>query len=202
MIMWPKVKKIVLSSSIIVLFALYALQKQAQPAGQALHVAALAPSATSVAVGRPPSTAIAAFARVSPSVPAPVRPTPPAGAALTKARSTQTPRATATATVPAPTATASGAYRDGSYAGSQADANWGTVQVLAVITNGQISDVQFSQFPNHRNRSKEINSQAMPLLTQEAIQSQQAQVDVVSGATDTSDAFIQSLASALSQAAS
>lgn len=198
--MWPKVKKIVLSSSIIVLFALYALQKQAQPAGQALHVAALAPSATSVAVGRPPSTAIAAFARVSPSVPAPVRPTPPAGAALTKARSTQTPRATAT--VPAPTATASGAYRDGSYAGSQADANWGTVQVLAVITNGQISDVQFSQFPNHRNRSKEINSQAMPLLTQEAIQSQQAQVDVVSGATDTSDAFIQSLASALSQAAS
>ncbi len=202
--MWPNVKKIVLSSSIIVLFALYALQKQAQPAGQALHIAALAPSATSVATARPPSTAIAAFARVSPSVPvpAPVQKTTPAGAALTKARSTSTPRATATATEPAPTATASGAYRDGSYTGSQADANWGTVQVLAVITNGQISDVQFSQFPNHRSRSQEINSQAMPLLTQEAIQSQQAQVDVVSGATDTSDAFIQSLASALSQAAS
>ena len=90
--------------------------------------------------------------------------------------------------------------RDGSYTGSQADAHWGTVQVLAVVSNGQLSDVQFTEYPNHRNRSQEINSQAMPILTQEAVQSQQAQVDVVSGATDTSEAFIQSLSSALSQA--
>jgi uncharacterized protein with FMN-binding domain len=61
--------------------------------------------------------------------------------------------------------------------------------------------VQFLQFPNHRNRSQEINSQAMPILTQEAIQAQQAQVDVVTGATDTSGAFIESLSAALSQAA-
>ena len=45
-----------------------------------------------------------------------------------------------------------------------------------------------------------INQQAMPVLKQEAIQAQSAQVDGVSGATDTSDAFVQSLTSALTQA--
>jgi uncharacterized protein with FMN-binding domain len=41
----------------------------------------------------------------------------------------------------------------------------------------------------------------MPQLVEEAVQAQQADVDIVSGATDTSEAFIQSLADALSQAA-
>lgn len=117
------------------------------------------------------------------------------------------PEPTATSSSLAITATSNssssgGAFRDGSYTGVPADASWGTVEVQAVIANGQISDIQFLQFPNHRNRSQEINQQAMPMLTQEAIQSQQAQVDVVTGATDTSDAFIQSLSSALQQAAS
>ena len=46
-----------------------------------------------------------------------------------------------------------------------------------------------------------INQQAMPILTQEAIQAQRAEVDIVTGATDTSEAFIQSLGAALAQAA-
>jgi uncharacterized protein with FMN-binding domain len=95
----------------------------------------------------------------------------------------------------------SGAYRDGTYVGTSADANWGNVEVQAVIVNGRITDVQFVQYPDHRSRSRSINQRAMPILRQEAIQSQRAEVDVVTGATDTSDAFIQSLASALRQAA-
>ena len=109
---------------------------------------------------------------------------------------TPTPASTSTNT------TASGAYQDGSYTGIQADAHWGTVEVLAVIANGQLSDVQFTDYPNHRSRSIEINRRAIPILMREAIQSQQADVDIVSGATDTSEAFMQSLDSALSQAAS
>lgn len=93
-----------------------------------------------------------------------------------------------------------GMYVDGSYTGSPADAYYGMVQVKAVVQNGRLADVQFLQYPNDRNTSIEINSQAMPLLTQEAIQAQSAQVDGVSGATETSAAFVQSLASALSQA--
>jgi uncharacterized protein with FMN-binding domain len=56
------------------------------------------------------------------------------------------------------------------------------------------------QYPNERNRSVEINSYADPILVNEAIQAQSAKVDIVSGATDTSQAFIQSLSHALSQA--
>lgn len=99
------------------------------------------------------------------------------------------------------TGTPSGAlYKDGSYTGSVADAQWGNLQVKAIIQNGKITDVQFLQYPNDRNRSIDINNYADPQLRSEAIQAQSAQVDVVSGATDSSDAFIQSLSDALSQA--
>jgi uncharacterized protein with FMN-binding domain len=91
-------------------------------------------------------------------------------------------------------------YKDGSYTGSIADAQWGNIQVKAIIQHGKITDVQFLQYPNERNRSVMINTYADPQLTSEAIQAQGTQVDVVTGATDTSDAFIQSLSDALSQA--
>ncbi len=91
-------------------------------------------------------------------------------------------------------------HRDGSYTGDSVDAYYGNIQVKAIIQGGKISDVQFLQYPNDRRTSIEINSQAMPILTQEAIQAQNAQVDIVSGATDSSQAFVQSLASALNQA--
>jgi uncharacterized protein with FMN-binding domain len=93
-----------------------------------------------------------------------------------------------------------GIYKDGSYTGSVADAFYGNIQVKAVIQNGKISDVQFLQYPNDRERSIMINTQAMPYLKDEAIQAQSAQVDIVSGATDSSQAFIQSLSSALAKA--
>jgi uncharacterized protein with FMN-binding domain len=111
---------------------------------------------------------------------------------------TPTPGATASATS---TASTPGAlYKDGTYTGSVADAQWGVVQVQAVIKDGKITKVQFLQYPDDRNRSIEINGYADPQLVSEAIQSQSAQVDIVTGATDTSEAFIQSLSDALSQA--
>lgn len=113
---------------------------------------------------------------------------------------------TPTTSASAPTATgtssgnATGLYKDGSYTGSVADAQWGYVQVQVVIQNSRMADVKFLQYPNDRNRSVEINSYADPVLIQEAIQAQSAQVDIITGATDSSEAFMQSLADALSQA--
>jgi uncharacterized protein with FMN-binding domain len=97
-------------------------------------------------------------------------------------------------------ATTTGQYKNGSYTGAAADAQWGYIQVKITIQNGRLTNVQFLEYPNHRDRSVEINNYAMPQLSSEAIQAQSAQVDVVSGATDTSEAFIQSLGDALSQA--
>jgi len=99
------------------------------------------------------------------------------------------------------TTAANGAYRDGIYTGSQADAYYGTVQVQVTVTGGKIADVTFLSYPSDRGTSRSINSYAMPQLTQEAIQAQSANVNGVSGASDTSAAFRQSLSSALSQAA-
>jgi len=91
-------------------------------------------------------------------------------------------------------------YKDGTFTGNSEDAYYGNVQVKAVISGGKITDVQFLQHPHDAARSLAINTLAMPNLTQEAIQAQTAHVDIVSGATDTSNAFMQSLSSALTQA--
>lgn len=92
-------------------------------------------------------------------------------------------------------------FKDGEFTGPVSDAFYGNVQVKAIIQNGKITDVQFLDYPNDRSTSIRINTDAMPALTSEAIQTQNAQVDIVSGATDTSKAFIESLQGALSQAA-
>ena len=91
-------------------------------------------------------------------------------------------------------------YVDGTYTGTVADAFYGYIQVEVFIRGGKLADVQFLQYPNDRRTSQEINSQAMPILRSEALQAQHATVDTVSGATDTSAAFIESLSAALLQA--
>ena len=99
-----------------------------------------------------------------------------------------------------PTDVQTGLYRDGSYKGMVADAYYGQVQVQVNIQNGKIANVQFLDYPHDRRTSQYINSQAMPMLQSETVQAQNAQVDFISGATLTSQAFVQSLQSALDQA--
>jgi len=113
------------------------------------------------------------------------------------------PEATPTAPRPAaptPTAIARGQYKDGTYTGAVVDAFFGPVQVKAVVRNGKLADVQFVQYPNDRRTSVRINGIAMPYLTSEAIQAQSANVDIITGATLTSEAFAQSLQVALNAA--
>jgi uncharacterized protein with FMN-binding domain len=96
--------------------------------------------------------------------------------------------------------TATVGYKNGNYNGNVTDAFYGNIQVAAKIENGKLTQVDILQYPNDRNRSIAINSRALPILQSEAIQAQSSTVDIVSGATDTSNAFISSLDSALSQA--
>lgn len=102
--------------------------------------------------------------------------------------------------VPVPKPKPTGMYSDGTYTGAQADAYYGTVQVRATIQSGRITGVDFLQYPSDRRTSQNISNYAMPILKSEAIQAQGANVDIVSGATDTSNAFQQSLGDALAQA--
>jgi uncharacterized protein with FMN-binding domain len=102
---------------------------------------------------------------------------------------------------PTPVKTASsGQYVNGMYTGTAANAYYGNIQVEAVISGGKLTNVVFLQSPGGRNTSVYINQKAMPQLKAEAIQAQSASVSGVSGASDSSAAFKESLASALSQA--
>lgn len=107
---------------------------------------------------------------------------------------------TSTNTSNSPPLVTNSIYKDGTYTGKPADAYYGYIQVQVVISGGKITDVVFLDHPSDRRTSVEINTQAMPMLKAQAIKAQSAQVDGVSGATDTSIAFVQSLDSALTQA--
>jgi uncharacterized protein with FMN-binding domain len=104
--------------------------------------------------------------------------------------------------VPAPTPVTkpSGQYKDGTYTGSVADAYYGNVQVEATVSGGKLTNIAFLQYPSDRSTSRYISGQALPLLKSEAIKSQNANVDGISGASYTSQGFVESLSSALSKA--
>ena len=85
------------------------------------------------------------------------------------------------------------------YKGPTVDMRWGTVQVSIVVKNKKITNVK-SAVDIHTGRSQFINDQALPLLKQEVLQAQSTNIDTVSGATDTSDAYFTSLQSAVKKA--
>jgi len=93
-----------------------------------------------------------------------------------------------------------GGYRDGTYTGNSFDAYYGYVQIQTIIQNGKIAHVRFLNHPQDQGYSIAVNDYAMPRLTSETIQAQNANVNTISGATETSGAFRKSLSSALAQA--
>lgn len=81
----------------------------------------------------------------------------------------------------------------------------GPVQVQVTLTGTAatgttITDVTVLQYPNGGGRDQEINAAALPQLVQQALAVQGANIQMISGATYTSEGFIQSLQSALDQA--
>jgi uncharacterized protein with FMN-binding domain len=84
--------------------------------------------------------------------------------------------------------------------GAEEQTRWGPVQVELSISNGKITDVAVPVYPNGNGRDAEINSFALPQLVQETISAQSADIDMVSGATVTSEGYVQSLQSALDKA--
>ena len=89
---------------------------------------------------------------------------------------------------------------DGTFDGPAVDAFYGLVQIEADVQNGKLVNIKVLQYPSDRRTSIAINRQALPILKLEAIAAQSANVDVISGATLTSEAFIESLGAALRQA--
>jgi uncharacterized protein with FMN-binding domain len=87
-----------------------------------------------------------------------------------------------------------------SYTGTAVDTRFGPVQVQITVVSGKVTKSVVTQVPWNSPRDQEINTYAVPILNQEAVQAQSANIDMVSGATYTSDGYLQSLQSALDQA--
>ena len=175
-------KKYILSLSLIIVFTFYVLLESQN----SISVVSNKQDNASDALNTPGTNIPAA----------PASPTPAVG---------ETKPAGATSAAPSspsakPTPTVVGLYNNGSYAGDSVDAYFGNVQVKAVVSGGKLTDVKVLTYPQDRGTSIRINNSALPKLIQEAIVSQSAQVDIVSGATQTSQGFAQSLASALAKA--
>lgn len=131
----------------------------------------------------PPVLALPPIASAAP----PAATTPPAAA----------PPATPTGSGPAPEPAPE---QPRTLVGNTIDTEQGPVQVQITMTGTTITDVTMLQYPNGGGRDQEINSFALPQLVQQALAVQSADIDMVSGATYTSEGFIQSLQSALDQA--
>jgi uncharacterized protein with FMN-binding domain len=86
----------------------------------------------------------------------------------------------------------------GSFTGSVANTRYGPVQVRITVENGKIVDAQAVQAPSGSN--DRYTQKAVPVLRQQTIAIQSANVQGVSGASFTSYGWYQSLASAISKA--
>jgi uncharacterized protein with FMN-binding domain len=87
----------------------------------------------------------------------------------------------------------------GQVTGSAIDMPFGVVQVRVTFQGGRITDVATLQAPNDNRHSADITSYSTPRLRSEALAAQSAQINTISGATYTSEAYAQSLQSALDQ---
>jgi uncharacterized protein with FMN-binding domain len=87
----------------------------------------------------------------------------------------------------------------GQLTGNAVQTPFGTVQVQVTIQSGTITDVQALRLPTGGGHTGQISAYAGPQLRSEVLAAQSAQINTISGATYTSDGYIQSLQSALSQ---
>jgi uncharacterized protein with FMN-binding domain len=110
------------------------------------------------------------------------------------------PAAPGTASSAATPSTGTAATAGTTFTGAVAQTRWGAVQVQITVADGKVTDVTVPQYPTGNGKDREINAYALPELTQETLSAQSADIDMVSGATVTSQGYVTSLQSALDQA--
>ncbi|MGJ6981632.1 FMN-binding protein [Aestuariimicrobium soli] len=90
--------------------------------------------------------------------------------------------------------------KDGTWTGQTVTHRYGSVTVTVVVTNGAIASLSEDVVSDGDHHSERINDEAVPVLRQEVLAANSAQVNTVSGGTYTSEAYLQSLQSALDEA--
>ena len=198
-------KRIVLTfmstlSALVLLFGYHTSTSSKMSAASETVIVAPAPATTtgaaagsgaqaSAAATAPPvagsSTTTSASTAATPSPAATAAPSSAAGSsAAATAGSSSTAAAAATSTV----------------TGDEVQTRWGPVQVQLTLQGSTITAVDVVEYPTGNNKDRQINARAVPVLVSETLNAQNAQIDMVSGATVTSDGYVSSLQSALDKA--
>lgn len=92
------------------------------------------------------------------------------------------------------------AMQDGTYTTVASPNKYGDVQLSVTVSGGRISAISAISYPNETSRSQSISAQAIPALIDRAISAQSSDIQFVSGATETSTAFANSLQDGINQA--
>ncbi|MEI8083104.1 MAG: FMN-binding protein [Actinomycetes bacterium] len=116
------------------------------------------------------------------------------GALFGTSTGTTTARATST------TQKASESATGKTYTGDSVQIRWGDVQVEATVADGKLTAVRATSYPDNDRVSSQLSASAIPALEQQAVEAGSADIDGISGASYTSEAFAESLQSALTQA--
>jgi uncharacterized protein with FMN-binding domain len=135
-----------------------------------------------------------------PTTPAQSVPTTPTQKKKPTNKPTTTPVAPAQTSAPSAPSAPQSTGASGTFTGNAAQTAYGPVQVQVTVSNGKITHVTVPVYPNNSGQDRYINSQAIPLLIQEVMQAQSANIQGVGGASYTSQGFYDSLITALKKA--
>ena len=106
--------------------------------------------------------------------------------------------ATATASPVETTAPVTSTVKDGTFTGPSVNVNYGNVQVMITVSNGKITDAVAVKAPKGKN--DRYTNMAVPILKQQTLQAQSANIQGASGASYTSYGWFKSLQGAMAQA--
>jgi uncharacterized protein with FMN-binding domain len=123
-----------------------------------------------------------------------------ANSASSGSTTTPTTRTTPKATTSSSASSQTAAATSKTVVGALESYQYGQLEVKLTVASGKITHVGFATFVANDGRSIGIDQQAAPILIQETIAAQSAQIQGVSGATYTSGAYEQSLQAAIDKA--
>ena len=118
--------------------------------------------------------------------------------ATTQPAASQSATATASPAATQTTAPVTSTVKDGTFTGPSVNVNYGNVQVMITVSNGKITDAVAVQAP--RGKNDRYTNMAVPILKQQTLQAQSANIQGASGASYTSYGWFKSLQGAMAQA--
>jgi uncharacterized protein with FMN-binding domain len=147
---------------------------------------------------RPSAISVATIPAASAATSSPATSAQPRGGSGTAGASKAKPAASKSASGATPKASSPGSTRTA--VGPQVNYTWGVLSVSVTVSGTKVTKVGIGSLDDGGNpRSQSIDQNSIPLLEQQALAAQSADIQGVSGASYTSAGFKQSLQAALQQ---